>query len=310
VSAGFRLGLLLLLLCGCSMVPPSDGMGSPQSPSVTPTFPATITPPLNGENLDAPTLNVNVETPLQNGVEAARLLLYGGGLRLVVSGDSGTSMTIQPMRGIMTGLVPGGPVVQALGMLDPVTINPKSLAGGAFTANARYWVYARLSGNPATLSWVVTTNGPDASLSYMSGDLSAQYVTTFYTLSTSAILRYTQNGNYYSYAQRIGTGSGASGNLALDTTSTVGPATINWGPSAPVQANIAKLQVLFIGGAGPCDLQLASSGESPGAEAALIATYKTTLNLDCVAVGGAQTFDYVLSANTGSIAVWIAGFWL
>ena len=81
-------------------------MGAPQSPSATPTFPATITPPADGDALSAPTLNTNVETPLQDGVEAARLLTYAGGIRRNVKCTSSTAMVIQPMRAVIATRAP------------------------------------------------------------------------------------------------------------------------------------------------------------------------------------------------------------
>lgn len=286
-------------------------MGSPQNPSSAPSFPATITPPINGDNLNATTLNTDVETPLQNGVEAARLMLYGGHVKRTVTATSGTVMSIGPLIAVMAGTSAPGPVNTVVVMNAAVTIDPKALAGGNFVANTRYWVYAQLSGSPATISaWVVSTTAPEATLSYKSDDFSCYFVTTFYATSTTGMLRYAQNDRYYAYWDRTSLGAGAKGNLALDSDSTSpGPTTVNWGDSVPTQSNCAKIEVRFTGGAGPEVGIITGTGIGVGPTVELPASTITTIHYDCPSSNG-QTFDYSLSTNTGTAAAWIAGFWL
>lgn len=286
-------------------------MGAPQNPSSAPPFPTTITPPVNGDNLNATTLNTDVETPLQNGVEAARLMLYGGHVKRTVVAASGTSLTIDPLIAVMAGTSAAGPVNTVVVMNAPVTINPRTLAGGNFVANTRYWVYAQLSGTPATISaWVVSTTAPEATLSYKSDDLSCYFVTTFYAISTSGMLRYAQNDRYYAYWDRTSLGAGVAGNLALDTDSTTpGPTTVPWGSSVPTQSNCAKIEARFTGGAGPEVGKIQGTGIGVGPQVALTASLQATVHFDCPSSNG-QTFDFALSAGTGSCAAWVAGFWL
>ena len=191
--------LLSLIVLFVSCVSPSGDMGSPQSPSATPTFPATITPPINGDNLSATDLNVNVETPLQNGVEAARMLTYGGGPRRRVVCTSNSVMVIQPLGAVVATVAGVNTVVPWT--TGAATIDPDTLAGG-LAANTRYWVYATAvlsagAGSPPV--FVVSTNAPDAALKYSSASSDQMYVSTFYTDGAASIYKYTQNDNEYTY---------------------------------------------------------------------------------------------------------------
>ncbi|HRI49426.1 MAG TPA: hypothetical protein PLW65_04525 [Pseudomonadota bacterium] len=280
------------------------------TPDSSPAFPASLTAPLNGENLDA-TQEAVLDKALLNGVAAARLMLYGGKVKRTVVAASATSMTIGPLVAVMAGTTAAGPVDTVVVMNAPVTINPRALVGGNFVANTRYWVYAQLSGSPATISaWVVSTTAPEATLSYKSDDLSCYFVTTFFAISTSGYLRYAQDDRYYAFWDRTSLGAGASGNLALDTDSTTpGPTTVAWGNSVPTQANCAKIEARFTGGAGPEVGKIHGTGIGVGPQVALTATLQATVHYDCPSSNG-QTFDFALSAGTGSCAAWIAGFWL
>ncbi len=170
-------------------------MGAPQSPSATPTFPATITPPANGDNLNATTLNTDVETPLQNGVEAARLLTYGGGIRRRVQCVNGTDLVIQPLGAVVA-------TVAGLNTVVPWTSGAATVTPGGLANNTRYWVYATAAlsagaGSPPV--FVVSTNAPDAALKYSSASSDQMYVSTFYTDGAASIYKYTQNDNEYTY---------------------------------------------------------------------------------------------------------------
>lgn len=177
---------------------PSLGMASPQNPSATPTFPTTIAPPANGDPLDAQQLNLDVETPIQNGVEAARLLLRGGGLKRRVRCTGNTSMVIQPLGAVMASV---GGVWSVVAHTVATTIDPSALV--ALAPNTRYWVYAKLSAGPS-LSFIINTIAPDIGLSYQQSDESALLISTFSTLGAN-IRPYVQNGNQYKYSD-IGTG--------------------------------------------------------------------------------------------------------
>jgi hypothetical protein len=223
---------LIVLLVSCQ--PPSEGMGVPQSPSATPTFPTTITPPVNGDGLDAPTLNVNVETPLQNGVEAARLLTYGGGTRWRVKCTGNNALTIQPMGAVIPSV---SSVFTAKAMTTGVTIDPAALAG-ALAANTRYYVYVSLVSG--SLTWSVSTTAPDAGYFYKTGDTSYQFVSTFYTDHVPNILLYSQTDRKYTYKSR--TTGGIRGNMILNAGTSNVPADVVVTPSVPADAGSVLIQ--------------------------------------------------------------------
>lgn len=211
-------------------------MGSPQSPSATPTFPATITPPVNGDNLSATTLNTDVETPLQNGVEAARMLTYGGGPRRRVVCTSNSVMVIQPLGAVVATVAGVNTVVPWT--TGAATIDPDTLAGG-LAANTRYWVYATAvlsagAGSPPV--FVVSTNAPDAALKYSSASSDQMYVSTFYTDATPDILLYSQNDNEYDYSTY------GTGNRVLNAGSAVVQTTVSFTGPCPSQASAARVR--------------------------------------------------------------------
>ncbi len=210
-------------------------MGSPQNPSATPTFPATIIPPINGDNLSATDLNVNVETPLQNGVEAARLLTYGGGIRRRVYCSSNTVMVIQPIGAVIAKVAGVWTVVPWT--TGAATINPTALSGG-LVANTRYWVYATAVLSTGIPVFVVSTNAPDAALKYSSATTDQMYVSTFYTNGSANVYKYTQNDNDYIY---LGP-TGASGPYLLQGGSdTMATAIVIVGGAIPISASAAEL---------------------------------------------------------------------
>ena len=195
--------LLSLIVLFASCVSPSGNMGAPQSPSATPTFPATITPPANGDALNATTLNTDVETPLQNGVEAARMLTYGGGLRRRLYCSSNTVMVIQPLGAVVATVAGVNTVVPWTS--GAATIDPSALSGG-LVANTRYWVYATAVLSAGVPVFVVSTNAPDTALKYSSATTDQMYVSTFYTDAGPNILLYSQVDNVYRYLD-LGTGN-------------------------------------------------------------------------------------------------------
>ena len=223
---------LLVLLASC--VSPSGDMSSPQSPSATPTFPATITPPINGDALSATNLNTDVETPLQNGVEAARLLTYGGGTRWRVKCVSNNSLTVYPMGAVVPSVAT---VFTVKAMTVGVTIDPAVLAG-ALVANTRYYVYVSLVAS--ALTWSVSTTAPDSGYFYKTGDTSYQFVTTFFTDNVPNILLYSQTDRKYTYKSR--TTGGIRGNMILDAGVATVPADVVVTPSVPADAGSVLIQ--------------------------------------------------------------------
>lgn len=243
MTASLRFGLLLLLLCRCSAesqtllrasIEPSEGMGSPQSPSATPTFPATITPPVNGDNLSATDLNTNVETPLQNGVEAARLLTRGGHTYRRVTCSSNNVMVIAPIGAVIATV---SSVWTAKEHLTASTIDPEALAG-ALAANTRYYVYVGLPGSVVTFS--VSTTAPDVGLFYKTGDTSYMFVSTFITNGVPDIVPYTQSELAYTYGNDS-TGGYPTSTIALSAGSSTVGAIVALGLSVPTGAKTAYL---------------------------------------------------------------------
>ncbi|TXH42604.1 MAG: hypothetical protein E6Q97_35405, partial [Desulfurellales bacterium] len=117
-----------------------DSMSTPITP-VSPTqLVQTFNAPADGDIANAASVNVAFQS-LENSVEALRFLTYGGGFYPRVKATSNTVMTIQPL---------GAVVVKQAGIWTAVphtvatTINPLALAGGAFAANTRYYVYVNL----------------------------------------------------------------------------------------------------------------------------------------------------------------------
>ena len=163
-----------------------------QAPSATPTFPSTIAPPYDGDPLSATQLRVDDLTPLQNGVEAARLMLYGGGIKRRVLGVSNTVLTISGMA-VLANLAGTWTVVN----LAAGSVNPTVLSGG-FSNSTRYWVYVKINAGP-TAAVIVSTDPPDAGLNYRTGDESALWLSTFVVSSAGHLVTYTQSGLDFQY---------------------------------------------------------------------------------------------------------------
>jgi len=186
-------------------------MTLPITPSGAPFFPSTQNSPANGDPLDATQLRNDIETPFLDGIEGARLLLYGGGFYPRVKATSNTVMVIQPMGAAIAKV---GTNWRVVAHTIATTIDPLALAGGAFAANTRYYVYVNLVAG--VITWSVSTTAPDAGYRYKTGDEQYQFVSTFYTDHVPDLLTYTQSGKTYTYATVTATGGGVRGNILLD----------------------------------------------------------------------------------------------
>ncbi len=316
-----NLGLVLLLLYGCSAPQALTseavdagtiiGMGSPQSPSATPTFPATITPPLDGEALSATTLNTNVETPLQNGVEAARLMSYGGGIRRRVQGVSSTVLTISPLGAVVVTVGGIWTVLpdltgSASERVISGNLNPTTMTGG-FVALTRYWIYASYSGGK--IAFTASVDGPDAGMRYKSGNTDYLYVSTFITSAGPGLIKYSQSDNEYTYLGRPLAGGGVANILVLDTTAMVGTTNVPLGYTVPTGTGTAYLDAQLTGGAGP--LTTTINGAGLGGPSLTITSLADVIPGHVeLSMALGQSFDYTLSAGTGSLSVWVGGFTL
>lgn len=207
------------------------------TPASTPTFPATLTAPLNGEGLDATQEQV-LDQALLDGVGAARLLTYGGHIRRRVYCSSDTVMVIQPLGAVVATVAGVNTVVPWTS--GAATIDPSALAG-VLAMNTRYWVYATAVLSAGVPVFVVSTNAPDAGLKYSSATTDQMYVSTFYTNGAASIYKYTQNDNEYTY---LGT-SVVGGPLLLSGGSAViaTPITVVGGaiPTIAASADLAGL---------------------------------------------------------------------
>lgn len=207
------------------------------TPASTPTFPATLTAPLNSEGLDATQEQV-LDQALLDGVGAARLLTYGGHIRRRVYCSSDTVMVIQPLGAVVATVAGVNTVVPWTS--GAATIDPSALAG-VLAMNTRYWVYATAVLSAGVPVFVVSTNAPDAGLKYSSATTDQMYVSTFYTNGAASIYKYTQNDNEYTY---LGT-SVVGGPLLLSGGSAViaTPITVVGGaiPTIAASADLAGL---------------------------------------------------------------------
>lgn len=212
-------------------------MTLPITPSGAPFFPSTQNSPANGDPLDATQLRNDIEVPFLDGIEGARLLLYGGGFYPRVKATSNTVMVIQPMGAVIAKV---GTDWQVVAHTVATTIDPQTLAGGAFAANTRYYVYANLVAG--VITWSVSTTAPDAGYRYKTGDEQYQFVTTFYTDHVPDLLTYTQSGKTYTYATVTATGGGVRGNILLDAgTATIATNVVTVGGAIPTGASEYRL---------------------------------------------------------------------
>ncbi len=186
------------------------GMPLSQAPSATPSFPPTIAPPYDGDPLSATQLRVDDLTPLQNGIEAARLLLNGGGIKRRIQCAANNIMLIRGMP-VIAKLAGAWTVVNlATGIVDPGTLS------GGLANSTRYWVYAKIDTGPA-VSIIVTTDGPDATLNYRTGDESSMWLSTFVTDGSGSIIPYVQSDLDFVYAATSDTAL-VSGSATVATT--------------------------------------------------------------------------------------------
>jgi hypothetical protein len=208
------------------------------STAITPASPTqivqTFNAPADGDIANAASVNVAFQS-LENSVEALRFLTYGGGFYPRVKATSNTVMTIQPL---------GAVIVKQLGVWTAVphsvatTIDPLALAGGAFAANTRYYVYVNLVAG--VITWSVSTTAPDAGYRYKTGDEQYQFVTTFYADTGPNLIPYTQSGKTYL------TKKFSAATVQLSGGNAVVPTAVSFSAYIPTNATSVLLQVVFI----------------------------------------------------------------
>ena len=211
-----------------------DSMSTVITPASPTQIVQTFNAPADGDIANAASVNVAFQS-LENSVEALRFLTYGGGFYPRVKATSNTVMTIQPL---------GAVVVKQLGVWTAVphsvatTIDPIALAGGAFAANTRYYVYVNLVAG--VITWSVSTTAPDAGWRYKTGDEQYQFVTTFYADAGPNLIPYTQSGKTYL------TKKFSPSTVQLSGGNAVVPTAVSFSAYVPTNATSVLLQVVFI----------------------------------------------------------------
>jgi hypothetical protein len=302
VSTFFCLLLGLLVSCRAYL----DNMSTPITPASPAQIVQTFNAPSDGDIANAASVNAGFQA-LENSVEALRFLTYGGGFYPRVKATSNTVMTIQPL---------GAVIVKQLGVWTAVphsvatTIDPIALAGGAFAANTRYYVYVNLVAG--VITWSVSTTAPDVGWRYKTGDEQYQFITTFYTDSTPNLLTYAQSGKEYKYTTLTATGGGVRGNIVLDSGSAlVVTAFTTVGGSVPTGAShyITYGQAATAAVAGTVVLGVALPSANsrvfhpPGGAAA-------PYTQDTGWSASTTSLEYFVDAGTTALSVWVVGFTL
>lgn len=283
-----------------------DSMSTPITPASPTQIVQTFNAPADGDIANAASVNTGFQA-LENSVEALRYLTYGGGFFPRVKATSNTVMVVQPL---------GAVVVKQLGVWTAVphsvatTIDPLALAGGAFAANTRYYVYVNLVAG--VITWSVSTTAPDVGWRYKTGDEQYQFITTFYTDSTPNLLTYAQSGKEYKYTTLTATGGGVRGNIVLDLGSAlVATAFTTVGGSVPTGAShyITYGQAATAAAAGTAVLGVALPSinsryfHPPGGAAA-------PYTQDTGWSASTTSLEYFVDAGTTALNVWIVSFTL
>lgn len=295
--------LLLVFQLSCEGPKLPSGMPTPITPAVPPPIELSFNGPADGELATAATVNVPFQT-IQNDVEAFRLLTYGGGFYVNLSATSSTNMVIQPLGAVVVK-VAGTWKVYEHSLAS--TINPQALHGGVLAASTRYFVYAYVSAG--VLTFQVTVDTPDANRRYKSGDEQYQYITTFYTDHTAALLPYNQAGREYQFASMTAAGGGARGNLILEGNALAVTPFTTVGSAIPTNAISYTLSSAAIATANNA---LAVYGLAlPSSDA----RFHYPINSGWVAftqqaswAGQTTTLDYFVDAATTQLDVWARSF--
>jgi hypothetical protein len=276
------------------------------STAITPASPTqivqTFNAPADGDIANAASVNVAFQS-LENSVEALRFLTYGGGFYPRVKATSNTVMTIQPL---------GAVVVKQLGVWTAVphsvatTIDPLALAGGAFAANTRYYVYVNLVAG--VITWSVSTTAPDAGYRYKTGDEQYQFISTFYTDSALNLLPYSQSDKTYIYQNRTPDGlSGAiDGNLVVYRVTASGTRAL--GGAVPTGARSVNLMALVVTGGTAFSGAVGPSGANP-LNSYFTAPITSTVSVEfsCGLASG-TSIDYAIVSAPTYMNIWVTGF--
>ena len=268
-------------------------------PSVPTQIVQTFTAPTDGTIANAASVNVAFQA-LEDSAEALRYLTYGGGLRRRVVGTSSTSMTIQPLGAVVV-LVAG--VWTVVPHTVATTINPQTLAGGAFAASTRYYVYVNVVAG--AIVWSVSTTAPDVGLRYKSGDEQYQFISTFRTDSFLALIPYTQDDNVYTYTGLTIPGA-VDGNLVLNEGHATVAAAVSFGTVAPAAASRVDYLFEVQGGVTFAGRVTDSGGSTPRISGGGDGTVVAVFSAQAQTVG--TGVEYLVDNAATAAWLWVTGF--
>jgi len=303
--------LFLLLTCiGCFPQIQDQtilDMSLAQAPSATPSFPNTISPPYDGDPLSATQLRVEDLTPIQNGIEAARLMVQYSKPARYQSND-GAIISVQPLGRVLLNI---GGQATVLPHLTVTAVDAATAYGAALPNNTRLYLYA--VNNAGSVGFQVSATPPDIGLAYKTGDEGAFFVGTFITDGVGVILPFSCSNGRYTYLA----GAGQVGDvlqIAHLTTVTTTTTTLSdlQCPSFATTALIyyqASAQVSFyISGANPT--------ATPEVFAPTIGANLTAANPTGVsgqAIVGLfppnKVITGVSAVTGGEVYTWMGGFW-
>lgn len=279
---------------------------SPASPAV---YPATLTEPTAGDSVLSAQLRVNNGQALLNAAEAARLGLYGGGIRRRVKCIDNTHIDIQPLGSV---LVTVAGVWTAKAHTAMTTFDPT--AAGALTASTRYWVYASLVAGVVTFTRATDAAGPpDDGLRYKASSTDYELVTTFITNAANNIVTYTQSDNRYTYTDRTSSGA-VDGNCVLYEGTDDSGISVAYGYAVPTQAAEVTLLGFFVTSAATFNkTDVAVLGISNFCMRIVSSTSTYATNLDSCSIpyaDGGQFYYKVTDLATDKLTVNVTGFTL
>ena len=212
-------------------------------------------------------------------------------------------MTIQPM---------GAVVVKVAGVWTAVphtvatTIDPETLAGGAFAAATRYYVYVNVVAG--VITWSVSTTAPDLGYRYKTGDEQYQFISTFYTDSALNLLPYSQSDKTYVYQNRTPDGlSGAiDGNLVVYRVTASGTQAL--GGAVPIGARSVNLMALVVTGGAAFAGAVGPTGANP-LNSYFTAPAGSTVSVEfSCALAAGTSIDYAIVAAPTYMDIWVASF--
>ena len=272
--------------------------------AITPASPATVTltttGPIDGDLATAASVRTSM-TAFQTDVQALLNVTYGGGLRRRVVCTDNNTMDVYPLGAVLAKV---SSTWTTVAHTTTSTIDPEALAGGSFTADTRYYVYASISAGAIVFS--VDTTAPDAGLFYKAGDQQYQFVTTFFTDGSTDLLAYTQDDNYYRYDTRS---SGLTGNEILSN----GTATIVTSVAVTAAVPTAATAVQFKAAASTSTTSAYSKlGRNIAAGENVELTLFPLMGIEAngmFVLAGTGDVQYINDSSSTHTYLWVTGFW-